>query len=635
MSFHPSDIDRIAKLDRLGAERREAETALQPAAARPVSGEEIDRLRAQGNSAADWARVRVADDFRTDAIWGSRFEGDVSLGRFDSAVAQPGRPQPGIYHSTISDCAIGDDARVARCNRLERTIVGRGAHVEDVGRITLTGDTSDFGCSLELFNDPFFSRRLLAFPELPFAAAVWATGPEASSPEAQSDLTRLFKIAEAYARAMRADRGFIGEGAAVLSARVIENCWIGRGVRIDGAGWLRNCTFWAEPDEPTLIRDGAQVGHALIGPGCLLEALCCVDEAILFEHVQVGAQAVIKGSAIAPNVRLSESEINESLVGPFTTAIHHSLLIASWWPEGKGNVAYGANVGSNHTGRAPDQELWPGEGTFFGLGVNIKFPTNLRESPYTIIATGVDTLPQKVSFPFSLISPPAATYEDLSPAINEIRPGWALLHNAYGLERQQQNLLTRNKARRTPIELNILRPSLIDAMRAAGRRLEEAGSGSPRVRTSADIEGLGKNYLTEAGRIEGIEAYEFGRRVGAARRLLGALDSAPRGPSQAEPSPSIAEIVSWAGAILGSADPEQLVQRAIEAEKLWLDRVRSSRERDWTRGVAILDDYAQRHVGLDEDSVILAATARLEQYESVIDQAIAAAAQLLADRAAG
>ena len=82
---------------------------------------------------------------------------------------------------------------------------------------------------------------------------------------------------------------------------------------------------------------------------------------------------------------------------------HQSLLIGAFWPEGKGNIGYGANVGSNHTSKSADQEIWPGEGVFFGLGCSIKFPTNFTAAPYTIVATGVTTLAQKVEFPFSLI----------------------------------------------------------------------------------------------------------------------------------------------------------------------------------------------------------------------------------------
>lgn len=102
-----------------------------------------------------------------------------------------------------------------------------------------------------------------------------------------------------------------------------------------------------------------------------------------------------------------------------------SCTPAAYWPEGRGNVGYGANVGSNHTGKAPDQELWPGEGVFFGLGTSIKFPANFTRSPYSLVATGVVSLPQKMEMPFSLVNVPDRTLPELSPAFNQVFPGCA------------------------------------------------------------------------------------------------------------------------------------------------------------------------------------------------------------------
>lgn len=46
-----------------------------------------------------------------------------------------------------------------------------------------------------------------------------------------------------------------------------------------------------------------------------------------------------------------------------------------------------------------DQEIWPGEGVFFGLSTVIKFPANYSESPFSVIGSGVTCLPQRVSGP--------------------------------------------------------------------------------------------------------------------------------------------------------------------------------------------------------------------------------------------
>jgi hypothetical protein len=104
-----------------------------------------------------------------------------------------------------------------------------------------------------------------------------------------------------------------------------------------------------------------------------------------------------------------------------------------------GNVAYGAKVGANHTGRMNDQESWPGEGCFFGLGAIVKYPLNLLASPYSIIAAGSTVPPQRVSFPFSLISvPDRPLYKDgnpVGPAVCAIRPGWVLYSNPYMIDR--------------------------------------------------------------------------------------------------------------------------------------------------------------------------------------------------------
>ena len=64
-----------------------------------------------------------------------------------------------------------------------------------------------------------------------------------------------------------------------------------------------------------------------------------------------------------------------------------------------GNVAYGAKIGSNHTGRTADQEAVLGEGIFFGLGVRKRswpFCTFTYENPLSGASSPVDS-----SFPLS------------------------------------------------------------------------------------------------------------------------------------------------------------------------------------------------------------------------------------------
>lgn len=574
----------------LPTQRKRTEEDLAKRSMRALHVAEIEVLRAQGNSAEDWARVKVAKDFVSAAIFHSRFEGHVDLGCMGGEAELCFGSPSGIYHSTLRDCRVGEGVRIARCGLIARQVIGGGACIEDVGRMEVRGELASFGNELALFHEELFSRRVRAVAELPFAWAAWLSGPGAS--DIAADVRKKYEVAtEDYAAKMRSDRGYVAAGCRIFATALIENCWIGEGVEIEAAGSLRNCTIWGTPSEPTMLRDGVHVRNCLIGPGCVIERGATLEDSLLFEQVFVGQQAIIHGCAIGPNSRLSASEANDSLLGPFTMAIHHGLILAAWWPEGKGNIAYGSNVGSNHTGRAPDQEIFPGEGVFFGLGCNVKFPCNFRHAPYTIIASGVNVLPQSVYYPFSLITQPTRTLEGISPALNEIQPGWGILKNAYGIERQERNMAHRLRARRQSVDTRILRTSMIPGMENAMHVLSSHADQNREFITTEQIPGLGKNYMTEAARQDGVAAYSFGIKLIISRAILdGTVDQIP----------------DWR--ILAGLEGEKSygIEEAIQIQRQWIAMARESRARDDQRGVKIIPDYAARHFGVSNDPVIAA-----------------------------
>lgn len=607
----------------LVAERRAVEASFEGRPFHRPTREQIARLEAQGCSSRDWESVRFAEGFRFDSVRGVRFIGEVVLGRFDPA-RDPQRPE-GIYDSTLRDCRVGDGARVSRCADVERLLVGPGAVLEGVQRAGASGDHSVFGNDLVLFENELFSRRLRAVAELPFDWAAALTGPDAAEecPDPEQRTRAFDAAADAYAERMRSDRGFVGPGARVVATAVVENAWLGGGTVVDGAQAVRDSTLWATPDEPTRIADGAVVSGALIGPGCVLTNHCVVERSILFEHVSVGQHASVKRSAVGANSRLASGEANDSLLGPFTTSIHQGAILAAWWPDGRGNVAYGANVGSNHTGRAPDQEIWPGEGLFFGLGADVKFPGNYRDAPYTIVATGVVCLPQRVSFPFSLVQAPTRSYPGVSPAINEIRPAWGLTNNAYGIERQERRQRDQNRSRRSDCAPEILRRDVVDDFRRAVELLDIPDSERAEFYLEARIPGLGKNVLTEAARRDAVEGYAFGMRAGAARLLLRSLAATLEGETPEE-RVALAEpvLIRWADEILAGdgdeapLDATETVERAIAAFADWAARARAAKARDDARGCAILDDYAVRHLAAEADPHVRALDAELARHRA-------------------
>ena len=120
---------------------------------------------------------------------------------------------------------------------------------------------------------------------------------------------------------------------------------------VDPAAELRDVAF-STADEPVTIRQSASVSRGLVQAGGVGGAANVRDSALL-EHSSVDVHAAVEYDSW-PNTAVFKGEV----------AIRWCLCWAASsefadrrWPEGKGNVAYGAMVGANHTGRAPDQAV--------------------------------------------------------------------------------------------------------------------------------------------------------------------------------------------------------------------------------------------------------------------------------------
>src|SRR5262249_12831579 len=159
-----------------------------------------------------------------------------------------------------------------------------------------------------------------------------------------------------------------------------------------------NSTLLSNQEEQVEIATGACVTDSIVQWGSHITSMAVVERSVLTEHSHVEQHAKVSMSILGPNTAVARGEDPSSSGGPFVGMHHESLLIASLWPEGRGNVSYGAMAGANHTTKAPDQEFLPGEGAFIGLGAKIRFPADFSRAPYSVFASGVETLPQKLLF---------------------------------------------------------------------------------------------------------------------------------------------------------------------------------------------------------------------------------------------
>jgi hypothetical protein len=401
----------------------------------------------------------------------------------------------------------------------------------------------------------------------------------------------------------------IGPGCLLCDTPAVDGCFLTGSVTVDCATAVRNSFLMGAPDRRTRVSDGALVRDSSLQWGAKVDSMAVVEGSLVGECSTVERHGKLTGSLLGPDSSLGEGEITASLAGPFTAMHHQSLLIAARWPLGQGNVGYGANVGSNHTSRAPDQELECGQGVFFGLGCSVKFPCSLADAPFTIVATGVTTLPQRLEMPFSLVCGPTRTYDGISPAFNELRPGWVITHNLYSLWRSMRKYGRRRRAVLTGSTTPVLSAENARLVERARTRLMSVSGDGPWT----GVPGIGKNVLTERALMDGVRAYDLFLSWYALSAFVSEVagESGPEGALEAMPAHSRSVLDGH----VGCSDGPQAAARWLELADELLGRIRRSREKDADRGGRTIADYHLMHSGPDrvledaEDS--FAATRRL------------------------
>lgn len=575
---------------------------------RPVSGELQNALERNGNVCSDWGRIQVSAGLDPSRVRDCVFEGDVVLGKFDAtAEILPGVTlSTGLSNSRIADCVIGDNALVSGTRLLRNFLVGSRAILFANG-ILATNPPGRFavGQALPVAVETG-GREVGIYAEITVDVAAHVA-------TSRGDLLFLDgyqELLDAYATKVRGKRGYIGDKAVVRNCQRIQDAFIGPHALIDGLVLLENSCVLSNEEERTRLEGGALVKNSVVQWGCHVDSMALIQDSVLCEHSGAERHAKITASIIGPNSHVGEGEVTASLVGPFVGFHHQSLLIAAYWPEGKGNVAYGANIGSNHTSRLPDQEIRPGEGNFFGLGTNIKFPSDFSRAPYSIIATGATTLPQRVLFPFSLINTPAARIEGISPAYNEIIPGWVLANNMYMVKRNEGKYIKRNKARRLTFEAEALRPEIVDEIIRSREILQKAGE--KEVYTDADIPGLGKNYLLEGNRMKAEKTYTFYIQYYALRGLFREVQRlvAEGAKIPAAFLETLSSDKRWEHERrvlrkeLPGNDIRTNLELLVKMEERVAHDILETKRKDDLRGAKIIDDYAEAHPPSEEDPFV-------------------------------
>ena len=498
----------------------------------------------------------------------------------------------GIYSSAIHDCWI-ENSLIHHASLMSNIWVSQGAVVQNVGSIVANGK-SHYQIAAEVcVGNEMGGRPVRIFPDITPELVKMQLFTKTDAETMNAFVSQM----NAWREEVLVPYGIVGKNAIVANTNIVRNSWIGEHVRIDGASKIRNTGVLGSLEEPTYIYDGVILENSCVQEGAKLHSTALLKDSVLMRRTKIGNKAIVNSSIICPCVHIDEAEVTHSFVGPLTQMHHHSLLIAAIWPEGHGNLGYGANVGSNHTSRMPDQEIMPGLGMFFGLGSSIKFPANFSESPYTVISTGVTASPQRLKFPFSLILPNNPRVHSVSPSLNELRPGWCYGKNAYAVARNAYKYAIRGKGFVAPEESQVLSDKNAILVVDALRRLQAAQI--QEIYTEEDIPGLGSNYLKESSRhlaeiiYKGfLERYMLMKIFLATETDHTLLALNPNDVRKNFPGDLFKELIKDIPLPDTFSD---LVKRLRVIEKQWSEAVVHGTDKDFVRGRRIFDDYDESH----------------------------------------
>lgn len=557
-----------------------------PPAGRTLTQDEVRRLEESGSSCPDWSRVRTGKSSDLGGVSGCRFEGGVLLALSPGSV---------VSGSTVEDCVFSGKVTVRRNLLLRGLRVLDGTTIEDCGRIVFEdASTLARGPRMNLGVETG-ERRLSGIPAMGVDLAARLSSGDAG----EDDMKDYEDARSSFASFIGAlNSGIIGPHASIRCAPLVENCLIGESCSLDCPGPVRNSILLGSEGEGCSISDGSVVRSSVVQWSASVDCMAMVEESIVCEAAHVERGARLASSILGPCSEHGSGEVTSSLVGPLCAMHHQSLLIAARWPDGCGNVGYGANIGSNHTSRLPDQEISIGGGVFFGLGSSVKFPAFV--APGTIVATGVLLPPGRIAYPFSLVT------QGGDPASGhpcELLPGWVIYANLFSILRNAKKHKSRFRAKRSQPPGCLTSPEtalqILRARAALSSIPMEASS-----YTGSELPGAGPCVVSEEARLKGIEGYTMYLRWTGLSSLLSRLEK-----GNGFPEPGAFEMNGHLCALAPTEFPGQspraLMERYLDLTCQMKASVLESRVRDYRRGSSVIPDYAGRHRPPSEDPVLL------------------------------
>jgi hypothetical protein len=434
---------------------------------RPLSSEQIEVLVKNNNTAEDWDRILVTEEFDPLLVRNCEFWGLVRIGTLTPTFIEYHelRLPVGLSNSTIISCDIGDEVAMRNVHYIAHYIVGNRVvlfnidemitvnHAKFGNGIVKDGEPESVRIWLEVGNENG-GRKILPFNGmLPADAYIWSRYREL--PEL---LQRFREMTDRVADSRRGHYGIVGDRSVIKNSRIIKDTLIGSDCYIKGANKLKNLTINSSREEPSQIGEGVELVNGIVGYG---NRIFYGVKAVRFftgRNVQLKYGARLINSYLGGNSTVSCCEILNNLIFPFHEQHHNNSFLTASTLLGQSNIAAAATIGSNHNSRASDGEILAGRGFWPGLASSFKHSSTFAS--YALVAKASYPCELNITLPFALVS-----MSDDQEAI-QVMPAYWFEHNMYAVVRNASKYRARDKrvVKEQNIEYDFLAPDTAEEM---------------------------------------------------------------------------------------------------------------------------------------------------------------------------
>jgi carbonic anhydrase/acetyltransferase-like protein (isoleucine patch superfamily) len=372
-----------------------------------LTPDQIFLLEAQGNRSSNWGGVKllcpagVSFDSSLDKIRGCYFNGNIFIGLFVKTTMMSGGISvvSGLYNSNFSgNCILSDNCYVWNTAMLMNVYVGRNSCVVGCGSVVGEGHTSfgtsrtiKIGCegpgtssgtgagvhrevilsvrssyadmcgSVFLRQDrsganddamdggkgmdegfggmmPVGASSSSQHAAIPIGGGMGVMGGMMGQQHSAANKPKRAKYNRNDGH-VRFDMTIVCDDVELVGCTTVRNSFIGsysnvRDSSVTSSTALAHCEV-----------SSANLVDVVMHQSCKVLSGAQLNGVLLFPHSSVTSQAKVSEAILGPDCSVSIGECHHSLLGPHSGFHHQALLIASSWPMGRGNIAYGAMIG--------------------------------------------------------------------------------------------------------------------------------------------------------------------------------------------------------------------------------------------------------------------------------------------------